>query len=373
LAVNGSGRLPAAQAQRDQPARLASTPTMKDVSRLAGVSQSTVSRVLSSTDTLVPIADETRRRVLDAAEALHYRPHPLARGLRGAGTALLGLIVREIADPFFTDMLSVIALESRRRGYNLVLGHARSSAREAQALTQVLEVRHCEAILLVGDVLDETRLLTELMDTPCAVVAMCQGSRAQGLSTINTDNERGARLALDHLYALGHRRIALLDAGWIGDAEPRRRAYARFLAERELPDRPEYRQVASNEPRGGLAACRRLLALREPPTAVFATTDMLAIGALKAADDAGVRVPRSLSVVGFDDIALAPYTVPALTTVRQPIEAMAKLAVEVALRRAAEPWAPPETHLLEPELIVRDSTASPGVGKEVPHQGPAGQ
>jgi DNA-binding LacI/PurR family transcriptional regulator len=346
-------------------------PTIKDVGRLAGVSQSTVSRVLSGADTAVPIAVATRQRVLRAAEALHYRPHPLARGLRGAGTALLGLIVREIADPFFTAMLGVIAQEARRRGYNLVLGHAHSSAQEAQALTQVLEVRHCEAILLVGDLLDEPRLLAELAGTPRAVVAMCQGARAHGLSTINTDNDRGARLALEHLYGLGHRRIGLLDAGWIGDAQPRRAEYVRFLRERGLPDRPEYRQVAPNEPAGGLAAGARLLALPEPPTAIFATTDVLAIGVLKAAAAAGVRVPGQLSVVGFDDIPFAGYTLPALTTVRQPIEAMARLAIEVALRRGAAPGAAPETHSLAPELVVRESTAPLGGEKEVPQQATA--
>ncbi len=100
---------------------------MKDVSQLAGVSPSTVSRVLNGTSTLVPITSETRQRVLRAAEVLKYSPHPLARGLRGAGTALLGLIVREITDPFFTAMLDAIAQEAQRRGYNLVLGHARST------------------------------------------------------------------------------------------------------------------------------------------------------------------------------------------------------------------------------------------------------
>jgi DNA-binding LacI/PurR family transcriptional regulator len=341
------------------------TPTMKDVSRLAGVSQSTVSRVLSGTYTAVPIAPETRERVLRAAEALHYRPHPLARGLRGAGTALLGLIVREIADPFFTSMLKVIALEARRRGYNLVLGDARSSAQEALALTQVLEIRHCEAILLVGDLVDEPRLLAELTGTDRAMVAVCQGARAPGLSTVNTNGERGARLALEHLYELGHRRIALLDAGWIGDVEPRRSAYQRFVRDHGLSCPTSYQQVAPNEPGGGQAACARLLMLREPPSAIFATTDVLAIGALKAADAAGVRVPNDLSVVGFDDISFAAYTVPALTTVRQPIEAMARLAIEIALRRAANPGAPPETHWLDPELVVRDSTAGVASRKEV--------
>jgi DNA-binding LacI/PurR family transcriptional regulator len=334
---------------------------MKDVSQLAGVSPSTVSRVLSGASTLVPITVETRQRVLQAAEALKYSPHPLARGLRGAGTALLGLIVREIADPFFTAMLDAIAQEAQRCGYNLVLGHARSSANAAMALTQVLEVRHCEAILLVGDLLDESRLVAELQGTELAIVALCQGRRSPGLCTVNTDNERGARLALEHLYQLGHRRIALLDAGWIGDVEPRRATYYEFLAERGLDAPPEYHQTTPNEASGGHAAFARLLALSRPPTAVFATTDVVALGAIKAAQEAGVRVPRDVSVVGFDDIPFASYTVPSLTTLRQPVPAMARLAIEIALRLAAERGTHDDAalYLLEPELIVRQSTAGP--------------
>jgi len=334
--------------------------TMKDVGQLAGVSPSTVSRVLNGASTLVPITGETRQRVLQAAEALNYSPHPLARGLRGAGTALLGLIVREIADPFFTALLAAIASEAQRRGYNLVLGHAGSSARQALALTQVLEVRHCEAILLVGDLLDESRLVEELQGTELAMVGLCQGRRSPGLSTVNTDNERGARLALEHLYQLGHRRIALLDAGWIGDVEPRRSAYYEFLSERGLDAPSAYHQTTSNDAGGGQAAFAQLLRLPRPPTAVFATTDVLAIGAIKGAEEAGLRVPRDVSVVGFDDIPFAVYTVPSLTTVRQPIPAMARLAIEIALRVAAEGGGRDEAqHLLEPELVVRQSTARP--------------
>ncbi|MBV9170289.1 MAG: LacI family DNA-binding transcriptional regulator [Chloroflexi bacterium] len=335
-------------------------PTLKDVSQLAGVSQSTVSRVLSGADTIVPIAPETRDRVMRAAETLRYRPHPLARGLRGAGTALLGLIVRDIADPFFTAMLKVIAQEARRRGYNVVLGDARSSAEEAQALTQILEVRHCEAILLVGDVADEPRLLADLTGTHMTLVGLCQGTRAPGLLTVNADGARGARLALDHLYALGHRRIALIDAGWIGDAEPRRAAYRQFVREHDLYSPAAYQQVVPNDPGGGQTACNRLLRLRVPPTAIFATTDVLALGALNAAHASGRRVPEDLSLVGFDDIPLAAYAVPPLTTVRQPVEAMARLAIDLVLRRDGEPASERETYSLEPELIVRKSTTSTG-------------
>jgi DNA-binding LacI/PurR family transcriptional regulator len=339
--------------------------TIKDVSRLAGVSQSTVSRVLSGGHSVVPITAQTRERVVRAAQQLRYRPHPLARGLRGAGTALLGLIVRDIADPFFTAMLRVIAAEARRRGYNLVLGDACSSAEEAQALTQVLEVRHCEAILLVGDVVDEPRLLADLSGTDLTVVAICQGARAPGLSTVNADGEVGARLALEHLFALGHRRIALLDAGWIGDVQPRRLAYREFVREYGLRVPAKYQQVVKNDASGGVVGCARLLKLPEPPTAIFATTDVLAIGALKAIQSTGMRVPDDVSVVGFDDIPFAAYTVPPLTTVRQPIEAMARLAIEIALGGAADQLTGAEKHWLTPELVVRDSTARLRKGREV--------
>jgi DNA-binding LacI/PurR family transcriptional regulator len=342
--------------------------TIKDVSRLAGVSQSTVSRVLSGGYSVVPITPETRERVLRAAQELRYRPHPLARGLRGAGTALLGLIVRDIADPFFTAMLKVIAIEARRRGYNLVLGDACSSAEEAQALTQVLEVRHCEAILLVGDVVDEPRLLADLSGSDLTVVALCQGARAPGLSTVNADGEAGARLALEHLFALGHRRIALLDAGWIGDVQPRRLAYRAFVREYGLRVPATYQQVATNDASGGEAGCARLLELSEPPTAIFATTDVLAIGALKAVHSTGMRVPHDVSLVGFDDIPFAAYTVPPLTTVRQPMEAMARLAIELALRGAADQLPAAETHWLTPQLVVRNSTARLSKRKEVAQQ-----
>jgi DNA-binding LacI/PurR family transcriptional regulator len=123
-----------------------------------------------------------------------------------------------------------------------------------------------------------------------------------------------------------------------------------------------------NEPGGGRIACERLLRLREPPTAFFATTDVLAIGALNSAQAAGWGVPGDLSVVGFDDIPFAAYTVPELTTVRQPIEAMARLVVDIALHRAADPGAPPETHLLNPELVIRNSTMQAPNRKEVTHR-----
>jgi DNA-binding LacI/PurR family transcriptional regulator len=130
---------------------------MRDIASAANVSQSTVSRVLNNAPTRVPIAPETRERVLAAAQALGYRPNPLARGLRGAATMLLGAVVRDITDPFFAGAIEALSVEAMARGYNLVLGHARGRADEAIALTAVLETRHCDAIVLLGDMQDQPR------------------------------------------------------------------------------------------------------------------------------------------------------------------------------------------------------------------------
>ncbi|HZV51907.1 MAG TPA: LacI family DNA-binding transcriptional regulator [Candidatus Dormibacteraeota bacterium] len=341
--------------------------TLKQVSELAGVSQSTVSRILNRRHSAVPIAAATRERVLRVIEELDYRPHPLARGLRGGGTALLGLIVREVADPFFAAAIEAIADESRRHGYSLVLGHARSSAREALVLAEVLETRHCDGAILLGDLRDEPRLWAELEGSELAVVAVCQGGRAPGIPTVDCDNRVGTVMALQHLHGLGHRRIAFLDAGWLGDVEERRLAYHAFMAERGLPVLEGYHQrLPGNHPDAGLSAFRALLELSSPPSAVFCATDQVALGVLAAAARAGLRVPADVSVVGFDDIPMARFAVPGLTTVRQPLRRMARLAVERLLgliRSGAAPRSgPARRERLRPSLVVRGSTAAPGGG-----------
>src|SRR6266545_4675168 len=148
---------------------------MRDVATATGVSQSTVSRVLSGAPTVVPIAPDTRERVLAAARRLGYRPNPLARGLRGSSTMLLGVIVREITDPFFAGAIEAVTVEAGRRGYNVVLGHAHARADEAIALWGVLEARHCDAIVLLGDMRDQPRLIEDLADARAPVVALWQG------------------------------------------------------------------------------------------------------------------------------------------------------------------------------------------------------
>jgi DNA-binding LacI/PurR family transcriptional regulator len=334
---------------------------MQDIAKAAGVSQSTVSRVLNDTPTSVPIAAETRDRVQEVAKRLGYRPNPLARGLRGARTMLLGVIVREITDPFFAMAIEALSTEALARGYNVVLGSAHSKADEAIALRAVLETRHCDAIVLLGDMRDEPKFLDDLRASQTPVIALWHGSELEGVPTVNIDNRAGMVAALDHLVDLGHSRIAYIGGRPLGDIRERRTAYVEYLEEHgiEVPD--EYVQNVSNDPAGGDAALRTLLDLDQPPTAVVCTTDHLATGVLHAAADLGVDVPGALSVVGFDDIPIASYTVPSLTTVHMPVNEMTAVAARMAMDEPEDGAGPLESVVLSPRLVVRMSTGpAPG-------------
>jgi DNA-binding LacI/PurR family transcriptional regulator len=329
--------------------------TMTDVARAAGVSQSTVSRVLSGADVAIAVTDATRERVLRLAREMGYRPHPFARALRGAPTMLIGAIVRDITDVFFARAIDALSLEARARGYSLVLGNARAQAGEALALAAVLEARQCDAILLLGDFHDEEQLVRDVRAAPVPVVALWHGRRARdSFATVAVDNGAGVEAAMAHLAALGHRRIAFAGGDPVGDVRERHAAWQRLA-----PDAPPgYTETGTNALEWGAEALRRLLALPEPPTAVLAGTDVVAIGILHGAHELGLRVPDAVSVVGFDDIALAAASVPALTTVRMPVAEMVTAALDLVLAGGTDE--PPLPFV--PELVVRASTARPASG-----------
>jgi DNA-binding LacI/PurR family transcriptional regulator len=336
-------------------------PTMQDIADVAGVSQSTVSRVLTGAPNAIPINPATRERILEVARQMRYRPNPLARGLRGAKTMLLGVIVREITDPFFAGAVDAISTEANRRGYNVVLGHAHSKTDEAIALRAVLETRHCDAILLLGDTSDQPRLLEELRDSNFPVVALWQGSASiVGISVIDVDNRFGVNSLMDHLLGLGHRKIAFIGGAFvegrlIGDIGDRRVAFLERAAAEGLGLPEAYVCDAPNTFAGGTGALEALMRLPDRPTAVMATTDVLAIGVLHGAARMGLNVPGDLSVVGFDDLPIAAFTTPALTTVRMPIAQMAAAGVSAAVDEDKDEAAP-KVQVLTPDIIIRNSS-----------------
>lgn len=341
--------------------------TMRDIAEATGVSQSTVSRVLNGAPTVVPISEDSRARVLAAAKKLQYRPNPLARGLRGASTMLLGVIVREITDPFFAGAIEAVTIEAAQRGYNVVLGAAHARADEAIALWGVLEARHCDGILLLGDMRDQPRLVADLAGASVPVVALWQGSEPSDVASVSVDNAAGIHAVLDHLVGLGHRRIAFVGGVRLGDIKERQDAFVEHMTGLgiELPE--GYAVNGPNDLPAGVAALHHLADLPEPPTAVVASSDVLATGGLRGAAERGLRVPDDISITGFDDILPVAYTVPALTTVRMPVNEMVRTAVQLVLdptsddaddtdatadgADAAEP--PP---VLQPVLVVREST-----------------
>ena len=331
--------------------------TMRDIARDAGVAQSTVSRVLSGSSTAVPVTAETRERELDAARRLGFTPNPMARALRGARTMLLGAVVRDITDPFFAVAIEALATEARSRGYTIVLGSAHGRAREAVELAAVLEARPCDALVLLGDVSDQPRLIEDLRAVHVPTIGLWQGSSLD-LQAVNVDNTDGVEQALEHLRSLGHERIAFLAGRRLGDIEERTLAYQRWMRRNGLSISRGYLQHGPNEPEAGERALDALLGLRRPPTALVASTDNLAVGVLHGAHLRGIHIPRNLSVVGFDDIPLAAHLVPGLTTVRMPIREMVAAALDLVLQPSSDAQTTP-TDRFQPRLVTRFSTARP--------------
>jgi DNA-binding LacI/PurR family transcriptional regulator len=249
-------------------------------------------------------------------------------------------------------------------GYNVVLGHAHGGLDEVVSLTSVLETRHTDAIVLLGDMQAQPRLLADLRSSSVPVVGLWQGTSPLEFPTADTDDRAGIQAGLEHLESLGHRRIAFLSVDLPVEYRVREDAYVDFMGDRFGAVPSGYLERCPNTLAGGDAALRRLLALPEPPTAVATSTDLAAVGALHAAHSLGATVPDRLSVVGYDDILIASHTVPALTTLRMPIAEIVAHAVALAVALAREPDAPrgPSLEVFKPTLIVRESTAAPAGG-----------
>ena len=230
---------------------------------------------------------------------------------------------------------------------------------EALALAAILESRQCDALLLIGDLRDQPSLIDELRFGQEPVVALWQGEALPGIPAVDVDNRYGVTTAMEHLRDLGHRRVAFIGGGSLGDIRERRAAFVDGRASGDLV-LDGYVQDVANTPGDGVAAIQRLMHLDKPPTAVVVSTDLLALGVLHGAGGLGVHVPGDLSIVGFDDIRVAEFAVPALTTLRMPTRPMVDAALDIALRSIREPAAgrAPERRVFRPELVVRETTGA---------------
>jgi DNA-binding LacI/PurR family transcriptional regulator len=335
-------------------------PTMQDIARKVGVSQSTVSRVLSGGIVPFSISQETRDKILQVADSLGYRIDPLARAMRGKSNRVIGVIARSFDGVFLPYLTSELARRFRDKGYDIILSAAANDPDETLRLQTLFETQFCDGLVLAADPFGFSETQTQAILNSKHLVMTAWGSPVADIPMVNTDNRLGARQGMEHLLGLGHRRIAFLDIGWSGDALVRRETYIDLMNEAGLDYGPLLLTAVAGMT-DGYRATHHLLDLDSPPTAIFAAEDFLAFGALKAAYDRGVSIPDELSVVGFDDHPYAEYSVPALTTVRQPIHAIADYTCELMLRLIQEESVSMEERqvLLPPEFIIRESTAPP--------------
>ena len=331
-------------------------PTIFDVAARAGVSYSTVSRVVNGYAFVNP---STRERVQVAMQELGYVAHVTARALASGKTQAIGLLAEEIDNPFFSVVIKGVDQAVSLADYDLLLctTHSRRE-KEAEYVARLSHGMVDGLLIVLPTGLPE--YVAQLRHEHYPFVLIDHDSEAPGCNVVNAANRAGTREGIGHLIGLGHRRIGFITGRPdVGATHQRFAGYRDALAEAGITE-DDALVVEGDflEPRG-YAAAGELLSLADPPTAIFASSDVAAFGVLGAARDAGLAVPRDLSVLGFDDIVEASYLGAALSTVRQPLREMGRLAVQRLMSLLADPSQPPERSVMPTELVVRQTTAPP--------------
>ncbi len=344
-------------AQTRKPRQKSEVITLKVVAQHVGLTPGTVSAVLNNAPSARSIPQETKNRIHAAAKELDYRPNFFARTLRSKRTNTIGVIAEEIGDSYGSLIISGIEEYLRKKDYFFLTVVHRHNPELLNRYSQLLLQRGVEGFITVDLQLAGPLLLP--------TVAVPGHKTLPGVTNIVLDHQHAARIALTHLVNLGHRKIAFLKGQvFSADSEERWRAICQVAKELSIEIRPELTvqiDIADSTPLLGYPFGKQLLERKVPFTALFAYNDISALGAIRAFQEAGLRVPEDISVVGFDDIQGAAFSSPSLTTVRQPLSHMGSLAAQTLLDRLEGEEESPPVILIEPELVVRHSTAkAPG-------------
>ena len=329
--------------------------SIKDIARVAKVSHSTVSRALQNS----PLVNhQTAQRIQEIARENGYRPSAVARSLVNKRTMTIGVVVTRISDPFIAEVVNGIEDVANDHGYSVFLANSNANPDREVKVVHSFHERRVDGILVTASrvgalympLLTETRVPTVLINNQ---------HPGEFVHSVMIDNTTASLQATEHLIQLGHKRVAYIGDrfGFQSDTE-RFAGYRRALEVADIPFLPELTAHGDGNAEGGMRAMERLSALAEPPTAVFCYNDMSALGALRAIRAKGWRVPEDISVVGFDDLFIASYTHPALTTISQPMRQMGSTAMEILLKLFN--GANSKTNIkVQGQLIVRESTATP--------------
>lgn len=328
---------------------------LKTLARYLDLNPATVSVVLNE----VPgrsIPQATRERIKAAAKELNYQPSLLARSLRSRRTQTIGILVPELGDGYHTQVMSGIGDHLMDAGYSYFTAHHRHQKNLVEQYSQLLLGRGAEALIAIDTALEHP--------FPVPVVAVAGHRPIAGVTNVLLDHHLAAELALTHLHTLGHRRIAFMRGQpFSSDSDERWRSIVAVAQEIGINIKPELvlqldRDISS--PELGYPIITKLLSCGERFTALVSFNDMAAIGAIRALQDLGFRVPADVSVIGFDDIKLAAFSNPRLTTIRQPLSNMGKIAAQCVLNRLHGLERFRDQVMVDPELVVRESTQAVG-------------
>jgi len=349
----------AVRRRRIRPMRSGVLPArIEDVAERAGVSTATVSRVLRGTKSVRP---ETMRRVTEAVEALSYRPSGPARALAGSRTQTLGLIMTDLSQAFYAELGRAVESAAMERGFTMILANGAGDEQREASYLDLLAERRVDGILVASWGIT-ARHIDWLVHAPVEVVLLSCRAPGMALPATLASSREGARMAAEHLINLGHRRIGEISGPPYSAAAADRGAGIRDAFEAAgIPADDSTRAESQGDVASGQAAAAQLLAREPRPTALVCYNDLVAVGALKAAKAASVRVPKDLSIVGFDDVPLATMVGPELTTIAQPVAEMAAWAVERLQRQIqafdrGEPAPPASVVHMPCRLVIRDSS-----------------
>ncbi len=331
--------------------------TIIDVAKMARVSKTSVSRYLNSQEQW-HMTEETKRRIQEAIDKLDYKPSNIARSLKGKSTNVIGVVINDMTNPFFVQMIRGIEMELKDYDYNILICDSYMSVQKEIESLQMLEQRQIDGILLIGMNMPVAHL--ERMNVKAPIVLLERDAGDTRFQSVKIDNCRGGYEAVEHLIDQGHRRIAHITGNMQSViARERQQAYVDCMRSYGIEIREAYQVEGRYDIESGYAGMKRLMELSECPTAVFCANDMMAIGAIRYLLEYGYRIPEDVAVVGYDDIEVASMVTPALTTMRQPVLELAKLATRILLHKMHN--APVDEELaqlskMKAELVVRKSS-----------------
>lgn len=329
-------------------------PTQADVAKMAGVSRATVSYVLNDLESNIPISDETRQRVLSAIEQLGYEPDTRAQSLRSGDSKIIGLLIPDIHNPHYWQLVDGIEEETYQAGYDLILAHSSVDKAREEYCIRSLSRRTMSGLIIVTT---QKSLEVSLVKRLRALGRPVVGINAPGFDNNLTNYRSATKEILMYLLGLGHQRFAFING--VSDMKigsDRLSVYLRVLRQQGLPEENRLVETCGFGIEDGYQAAHRLLSKTPRPTALIVINDWLAIGAIRAAKDLGLHIPQDVSIASFDDLPVSSYLTPRLTTVTRDAKKGGQMLARLLLERIKNPARERQTVELPTQLIIREST-----------------